>query len=299
MAKYRDYLPQIDGDFFQTHGGLETTLAIQNSIERPLPAAIELMKTDKGRERLRTYYAPHIEIARDAGAGLILEAPTWRASTDWGRRLGYTDDTLAAANRAAVEMLHGIRLAQEDQLPIVVSGCIGPRGDSSRAKEMISPHAAAQYHAPQIEAFAEADADMITATGMANLNEVIGVVSAAKKVGMPAVVSLTVESGGRLPAGQNVWDAIAAVDIATDEAAAYYMIDCAESRHFDETLSRGGTLRGRLRGLRTTASTGIDRPSDITLRYPHINIFGEFARANHQRLAKTAKAGREKFKSAA
>ena len=49
MAKYRDYLPQIDGDFFLTHGGLETTSVLQGDVDVSHFAAIELMKTDKGR----------------------------------------------------------------------------------------------------------------------------------------------------------------------------------------------------------------------------------------------------------
>ena len=129
VAKYRDYLPQIDGDFFLTHGGLETTSVLQGDVDVSHFATIELMKTDKGRARLCAYYAPYIDIARDADAGIILEAPTWRANTDRGQRLGHTAASLCAANRAAIKMLHGMRIAQEDRLPIVVSGSIGPRRD--------------------------------------------------------------------------------------------------------------------------------------------------------------------------
>ncbi|MEC8774066.1 MAG: homocysteine methyltransferase, partial [Pseudomonadota bacterium] len=146
MAKYRDYLPQIDGDFFLTRGGLETTSVLQGNVDVSHCAAIELMKTDKGRARLRAYYAPYIDIARDAGAGFILEAPTWRANTDWGQRLGYTAASLSAANRAAIEMLHGMRIAQENRLPIVVSGSIVPLRDGCKEADEMHPCEAAQYH---------------------------------------------------------------------------------------------------------------------------------------------------------
>ncbi|MEC8198445.1 MAG: hypothetical protein VX085_02640, partial [Pseudomonadota bacterium] len=75
MANYRDYLPQIDGGFFLTHGELETTSVLQGDVYVSHFAAIELMKTEKGRARSLTYYAPYINIARDMGAGYILKAP--------------------------------------------------------------------------------------------------------------------------------------------------------------------------------------------------------------------------------
>ena len=107
------------------------------------------------------------------------------------------------------------------------------------------PRKAAQYHKPQIEAFSDADADLITATNMTNMNEAIGTVIAAKNAGIPAVISFSVAKDGHLPTGQNLWDAIAAVDIATNEAGAYYMIDCAHMSRLDTILARGGVLRGR------------------------------------------------------
>lgn len=68
-------------------------------------------------------------------------------------------------------MLNGMRIAQEDRLPIVVSGSIGPRRDGCTEADEMHPREAAQYHKPQIEAFADADADLITATNMTNMNE--------------------------------------------------------------------------------------------------------------------------------
>jgi S-methylmethionine-dependent homocysteine/selenocysteine methylase len=40
------------------------------------------------------------------------------------------------------------------------------------------------------------------------------------------VISLTLETDGRLPTGQALKDAIAEVDGATDNGPAYYMINC-------------------------------------------------------------------------
>ena len=58
--------------------------------------------------------------------------------------------------------LHDVRDAHEGSLPIVVSGCIGPRGDGYDPGDVMSPIEAETYHSPQIEAFANAGADMAT-----------------------------------------------------------------------------------------------------------------------------------------
>jgi len=196
-------------------------------------------------------------------------------------------------------MLHGMRLAQEYRLPIVVSGSIGPRRYGCTEGDEMHPREAAQYHKPQIEAFADADADLITATNMTNMNEAIGTVIAAKNASIPAVISFSVAKDGHLPTGQNLWDAIAAVDIATNEAAAYYMIDCTHMSRLDTILARGGVLRGRLRGLRAIGPARTGQFMDILNRYPSINILDGDGGMNRRQREELSKAGQAAFKSAA
>ena len=60
----------------------------------------------------------------------MLESPTWRANPDWGAKLGYGRQALAALNRAAIALMRELRDRIRDaRTPMVVSGCIGPRGD--------------------------------------------------------------------------------------------------------------------------------------------------------------------------
>jgi hypothetical protein len=105
MARYRAGLPQVGGGVYLTDSGIETVLIFHHGYELPDFAAFVLLDDEVGVETLRNYYRDHAAIARDAGAGFVFESPTWRASPDWGPRLGYTDEALAAANRKAIEML--------------------------------------------------------------------------------------------------------------------------------------------------------------------------------------------------
>ena len=255
MGKYRKRLPQTANRLFVTDAGLETELVFHDGRELPHFAAFDLLKDDAGFERLRAYYFRYAEIAAAHGLGLLLETPTWRASPDWGARLGYDREALADANRRAVGLLLEIRAAFETPAtPVVVSGNLGPRGDGYRPQARMSAAEARDYHAWQIGAFAATDADLVSVFTMNYVEEAIGVAAAARAHAMPVAVSFTVETDGRLPSGQPLAEAIEATDAATDGHPAYYMINCAHPTHFARTLREGGAWRERIRGLRANAS---------------------------------------------
>ena len=90
MGLYRAALPQLAGDLFLTDGGIETTLIFQDGLDLPYFAAFDLLQRENGREALRRYYRGHAAIAAEHGVGFILESATWRASADWGEKLGYS-----------------------------------------------------------------------------------------------------------------------------------------------------------------------------------------------------------------
>lgn len=256
MTKYRNALPLLDGGLFLTDAGIETTLIYEDGLDLPYFAAFHLLRDARGRAALSRYYRRHAGIARAHGLGFVLESATWRASADWGARLGYTPEQLAAANRQAVEMLVALRAELETAgAPMVISGCVGPRGDGYLAGELMSPAQAAAYHWPQVETFAASAADLVTAITMTNSNEAIGVAQAARAAAMPVVISFTVETDGRLPTGQPLAEAIAEVDAATGAAPLYYMVNCAHPSHFEAELTAGADWLARLRGLRANAST--------------------------------------------
>ena len=119
----------------------------------------------------------------------------------------------------------------------------------------MTPGAAEAYHAPQIAAFAEAGADLVTAMTLNYVEEAVGVARAATAHAMPVVIAFTLETDGRLPTGQSLGDAITAVDAATGGAPAYYMINCAHPSHFAHVLPEDAPWLERLRGLRANAST--------------------------------------------
>ena len=89
-----------------------------------------------------------------------------------------------------------------------INGAIGPRGDGYVPSALMGPDAAAAYHTPQVAAFAESAADMVSALTMTNANEAIGIAHAAHASGIPVAISSTNETDGRLPDGTAFGDAI-------------------------------------------------------------------------------------------
>ena len=245
-------LPQLSGDLFITDGGMETTLIFKEGIDLPHFASFDLLRSDDGRQALRDYYGTYVALARDRGVGLLLDTPTWRANHDWGELLGYSEEELARVNREAVQLVEELRT--EDGPPIVVSGCVGPRGDGYQAEWLMTVEEAQQYHAPQVETFADSGADLASALTLNYAEEAVGIVRAASSAGLPVAVSFTVETDGRLPNGQELSAAIEQVDAQTDGAAAYFMINCAHPTHFAHVLEEGEPWLERLGGLRANAS---------------------------------------------
>jgi S-methylmethionine-dependent homocysteine/selenocysteine methylase len=255
MSKYRNRLPQLDGGLFVTDGGIETTLIFHEGLELPHFAAFDLLRDVYGKEALRAYYKPYLEIARAKGTGFILESATWRASPDWGWKLGYSSGALAAANRESIELLSELRDEYEGHgSQIVISGCVGPRGDGYDPGTVMSAEEAEAYHGEQVRTFAGTDADMVTGLTMTNANEAVGLTRAAAAAGLPVVISFTVETDGRLPTGDGLQAAIEAVDAETGDGPAYYMINCAHPTHFESTLAGKEGWVQRIRGLRANAS---------------------------------------------
>ena len=250
-----DSLPQLADTVFLTDSGLETDLIFHHGYDLPDFAAFVLLDDKAGTETLRRYYREHATIARDAGVGIVLESPTWRASPDWGERLGYSPERLAEVNRRAIALLVDLRVELLDVVrPVIVSGCIGPRGDGYRPAELMTEDEAQRYHSAQITTFAGTDADLVTAMTITSAAEAVGIARAAEESGIPVVISFTVETDGRLPGGLPLGDAVVAVDSATDGFPAYYMVNCAHPTHFAAVLDGGGDWTARLRGVRANAS---------------------------------------------
>ncbi|SNS99547.1 homocysteine S-methyltransferase family protein [Sphingopyxis indica] len=284
-------LPQLNR-FFLTDAGLETDILFNKGIDLPHFSSVTLFASDESLDVLDAYYRGFLDLARRMGTGLVLESATWRASPDWAEPLGLSLAELDRLNGSAIELLRGLRAEYAD-VPTVISGCIGPRGDGYDPGRIMLPDEAQAYHAHQAGVLAAAGADMLAAITMTTIPEAVGIANAAKALGLPVAISFTVETDGRLPTGDALGDAIAAVDAATEDYPAYYMINCAHPTHFDGILDADAAWTARIGGVRANASClshaeldamtelDIGDPADLAARhralierFPRIRVVG-------------------------
>lgn len=316
-SRHRSALPQLGGELFVTDGGQETTFVFLEGLTLPDFAAFDLLRREGGTAHVTAYYRPYAAIAARYNAGLILEAPTWRASADWGTRLGYTPEALAEANRRSIELLSELRTELSEKLPVertVISGCVGPRGDGYRPGQQMSAMEAEHYHWDQIAVFANSAADMLSAMTINYVDEALGIVRAAQRAGMPIAVSFTVETDGSLPTGQSLRAAIEQVDNETAGYPAYYLVNCAHPLHIEQALAEVGSWQSRLRGLRANASTKshaeldeaaeLDQgdPAELGRQYaqlkrrlPGLNVLGGCCGTDHRHVEQIAAQSAELF----
>ena len=255
MAKYRNHLPQLSGDLFLTDGGIETTMVFHENLDLPYFAAFTLLDNPTGVEAVTRYFHAHCKIAVRYKVGFILEALTWRASLDWATKLGHSKKELDEIIHHAIEFLIPFRNEYENEnTKMVISGCLGPRGDGYVPGEQMSVNEAEDYHIMQIKTLSDTEADMISALTLNYVDEAVGIARAAKSCNMPVVLSFTVETDGRLPTGQPLKEAIEQVESETNQTPVYYKINCAHPTHFENVVSTGEPWLDRIRSLRANAS---------------------------------------------
>jgi len=254
-AKYRHSLPQLANEMFLTDSGLETTLVFHEGLDLPEFAAFPLMEDENNLKIMQDYYRRHASLACELGLGFVLESVTWRANSDWGAKIGYEEQALDDANRKAIDFLCDIRDEfKAEKSKMVISGCIGPRGDGYAPKNLMTAEETEKYHSAQIKTLSETPADMVSAITINYVEEAIGITRAAASFNIPVVISFTVETDGKLPSGQTLRHAIETVDMATLDYPAYYMINCAHPTHFDGVLEADESWVTRIGGIRANAS---------------------------------------------
>jgi homocysteine S-methyltransferase len=288
---------------------METTLIFHQGLELPCFASFPLVESDDGRAALERYFEPYLALARRRRSGFLLEATTWRANPAWGAKLGYTREGLAEANRRSVEFVEGIREREEEPgRPFPINAPVGPESDAYSPESRLTADEAEAYHAWQVGVLAGTAADLVSGLTLTYPEEAIGIARAAAAAGIPAAISFTVETDGRLPDGRPLAEAIEQVDADPGTAVAYYMVNCAHPSHFLHVLDEPGPWN-RLLGIRANASkkshTELDESNELDAgnpaelvagylairdRLPHLTVLGGCCGTDHRHVARVVDA---------
>jgi homocysteine S-methyltransferase len=250
------------GTAFLTFPGVETYMLFEQQFPLRDFCAFEVFEDDEAWQELsEAVLVPTVRAAAAGGHGLITDALVWRASPDHVSNLGYTTGDVERINREAVARVDEAVSAAAVDTPLIFAGEVGPRGDGYALAPGEEPGAssAREYHMRQIVALAGTDIALLSALTMTNAEEAIGIVQAAAEVGIPTIVSPTVETDGRLPSGMSLAEFVARVDGGTHGYPLFYMVNCAHPTHLSPALAaavdRGESWLARFRGFRANASS--------------------------------------------
>ncbi len=298
------------GEFFLTEGGSETEMLYRYGFDLPEFAMFPLLDDPKAVTAMRTMFCAQLDVAAEFGLSFLLSGLDYRASPDWGAKLGYSPQALADANTAAIEFLREVAEGYRGQIPrLLIGGILGPRGDAYGLNRDITPESAEDYHAVQLNTLQASGVDFACAMTFNNVPEAIGAARAASQIGVPLSVALTLDSTCRLKSGPSLSEAITEIDAQTGEDAPdFYLLNCSHPVEYEPALGRGAWIE-RLRGVRPNASSmekialcklGHLEDGDpvelggqlgeLSERYPHMDIFGGCCGTGDSHLREIAKA---------
>jgi len=247
--------PRLENKFYLTEGGTETEILYKWGYELPEFAMFPLLDNPEADACIRAIYRRYFDVAEAHDTGLLVVGHDYRASPDWGRKLGYSPAGLAEMQHRTIAFLTDIRAEYEGRVAdVYVAGGIGPRGDAYGTGAAISEAEAEDYHSVQLTTLKETDADMAIALTFNNIPEAVGVVRAAKSIGLPLGVSLTLTPESRLRSGPTLREAVEAIDEKTEGAAAWFGTNCSHPLEFEPAIADTGAWTARLRYVRPNAS---------------------------------------------
>lgn len=296
------------GRYFLTEGGIETEIMYKWGFDLPEFAMFPLLEKRDSADAIRGMYRRYLDVVARHRHCALIGGFDYRASPDWGAKLGYSPTALADANLHSIQFLRDVAAEYAGQIPqALFSGYVGPRGDAYSLNQRTTVEEAENYHSVQLETLKKAAVDLVWAVTFNNPQEAIGVVNAAKRLGLPIAVSFSLDTTHRLSSGISLEEAIAIVDATTDAYPVFFSLNCSHPFEFEPALD-GRTWTNRIRSIRPNAAK-MDKialcklghleegdpeelgrlMADVGRRYPHMDIWGGCCGTGHVHLEEIAR----------
>ena len=282
------------GLLYLAEGGTETEIMYRHGHKLREFAMFELMNNAEAVADMKDMYRRYLDVAAKYGFAVVMAGFDYRASPDWGQKLGYSAAGLQEMQHNCIDFLREVSRPYEGQIDkIAVAGTVGPRGDAYSLNRDINAVDAQEYHATQMATLKACDVDLVWAATINNIAEAVGISRAAASAGLPVNVSFTLDSTHKLKSGPTLKQAIETTDADAGLARPdSYGINCSHPIEFEPALEPGSWTR-RIRSLRPNAAK-MNKVSlcrlghieegdpeelgqmmgDLARRYPDIDIWG-------------------------
>jgi len=167
-AMRRHFPPQAEGTVYLTEGGQETEIMYRFGHALPEFAMFPLLDQPQAVEDMTAMYQRYLDVAVAAGVPVMMGGLDYRASPDWGAKLGYSPEALASMQRRCIDFLRTVAEPFRTRIPeVLISGVAGPCGDAYSLNATITADAAEDYHLVQLRTLHELGS--ILAAGEKNL----------------------------------------------------------------------------------------------------------------------------------
>jgi len=225
-----------------TEGGMETQVLFGTKYPMKDFCLFEiLINEDKQWQKTITsmFREQAEKLSRYKDLCLMFDTPTWRMSSDWMEKIGVKSYKLPDVANNGVKILKEIR--DSIDIPMIIGGEIGPRGDGYAIDAMMSSVEAEYYHLPSIYALKTAGVDIINALTLNYLDEALGIATACSKLDIPYSLVFTLETDGKLPNKASLEETIEQCDdyLAKNELKGpiFYGINCSHPTHCVNALT--------------------------------------------------------------
>lgn len=210
-----------------------------------------LLYDENGRRELEQLYRGYMQIAAAASLPFLMFTPTWRANSARVKASGVH----SAINADAVHFMQLMRSRHgSGRADIRIGGLIGCRNDGYQPGEGLSPPAAEQFHAWQVNQLARAGVDFLIAETLPNVGEALGIARAMAKTGLPYIISFVINRDGCVLDGTELPSAIGFMDAALPAKPLGYMVNCSYPT-FLHAADQPPALFDRLTGYQANASS--------------------------------------------
>lgn len=187
-------------------------------------ALAALVDTVRGRSALKRLWQEYSTIAQAYQLPFLATAPTRRANWERMHSMG-ADASLLSRNVALL-----LEVKEEVQIPMLVGGLMGCRGDAYTGEGWMQPEEAYRFHSWQAQVLAQSGVDFLYAGIMPVLQEAVGMARAMASTGLPYMISFTIRKDGHLIDGTSIDLAIKTIDHETKQKPVCYMANCVHPR---------------------------------------------------------------------
>ena len=184
----------------------------------------QLIYDTRGLNELTSIFNTYIKIAQSRDLPFIMCTPTWRANRENVRKSGIKE----SLNIDAAEFMKKLRdNAGDFSGKILIGGIIGSKNDCYTPGAGLSKKVAEEFHAWQISELIKGGVDFVIAQTIPNIQEALGIASAASKQNIDYIISFVISRNGKILDSTDLIDAIDLIDKNTSKKPVGYAVNCA------------------------------------------------------------------------